>query len=149
MMTKQASLLREVDDQAAKPEPAGDPRARVQRYALAAGQPGDHASRIRCPWIRRLKSCWPMASWSATSKENRAMAKKTFEQSLKQLEADRAPSWNPATCPSNRRIKKFEEGMELSRFCSQKLEETERKITLLMQDSTGQSSKSRSLPRSR
>jgi exonuclease VII small subunit len=27
--------------------------------------------------------------------------------------------------------------MELSRFCSQKLEEAERKITLLMQDSTG------------
>jgi exonuclease VII small subunit len=27
--------------------------------------------------------------------------------------------------------------MELSRFCSQKLEEAERKITLLMQDSSG------------
>ena len=32
-------------------------------------------------------------------------------------------------------IKKFEEGMELSRFCSQKLEETERRVTILMKDS--------------
>ncbi|TFG42715.1 MAG: exodeoxyribonuclease VII small subunit, partial [Syntrophobacterales bacterium] len=30
-------------------------------------------------------------------------------------------------------IRKFEEGIELSKFCAQKLEETERKITLLMQ----------------
>jgi exonuclease VII small subunit len=28
--------------------------------------------------------------------------------------------------------------MELSKYCAQKLEETERKITLLMQDSAGQ-----------
>jgi exodeoxyribonuclease VII small subunit len=34
-------------------------------------------------------------------------------------------------------LKKFEEGVELSKFCSQKLEETERRITLLMQDGSG------------
>jgi exodeoxyribonuclease VII small subunit len=40
--------------------------------------------------------------------------------------------------PLEQAIKKFEEGMELSRFCSQKLEETERRITLLMRDKNGQ-----------
>jgi len=34
-------------------------------------------------------------------------------------------------------LKKFEEGMDLSKFCSQKLEETERRITQLMQNSSG------------
>jgi len=64
------------------------------------------------------------------------MAKKTFEQSIKQLEQI-VTELEAGELPLEQAIKKFEEGMELSRFCSQKLEETERKITLLMQDSTG------------
>jgi exodeoxyribonuclease VII small subunit len=64
------------------------------------------------------------------------MAKKTFEQSMKQLEQIVA-ELESGELPLEQAIKKFEEGMELSRFCSQKLEETERKITLLMQDGTG------------
>lgn len=64
------------------------------------------------------------------------MAKKTFEQSMKQLEQI-VTELEAGELPLEQAIKKFEEGMELSRFCSQKLEETERKITLLMQDSTG------------
>ncbi len=64
------------------------------------------------------------------------MAKKTFEQSIKQLEQI-VTELESGELPLEQAIKKFEEGMELSRFCSQKLEETERKITLLMQDSTG------------
>ncbi|CAG0973167.1 Exodeoxyribonuclease 7 small subunit [Anaerolineae bacterium] len=64
------------------------------------------------------------------------MAKKTFEQSIKQLEQIVA-ELESGELPLEQAIKKFEEGMELSRFCSQKLEETERKITLLMQDGTG------------
>lgn len=64
------------------------------------------------------------------------MAKKTFEQSMKQLEQIVA-ELEAGELPLEQAIKKFEEGMELSRFCSQKLEETERKITLLMQDGTG------------
>jgi len=39
--------------------------------------------------------------------------------------------------PLEQALKKFEEGMELSRFCSQKLDETERRITQLMQNSSG------------
>jgi exodeoxyribonuclease VII small subunit len=34
-------------------------------------------------------------------------------------------------------LKKFEEGIKLSRYCSQKLEDTEKKITLLMEQANG------------
>jgi exodeoxyribonuclease VII small subunit len=65
------------------------------------------------------------------------MAKKTFEQSLKQLE-QLVAELESGELSLEQAMKKFEEGMELSRFCAQKLEETERRITLLMRDSSGQ-----------
>jgi exodeoxyribonuclease VII small subunit len=65
------------------------------------------------------------------------MAKKTFEHSMKQLEQIVA-ELESGDLPLEQAFKKFEEGMELSRFCSQKLEETERRITLLMRDKNGQ-----------
>ncbi|MBF0225291.1 MAG: exodeoxyribonuclease VII small subunit [Desulfobacterales bacterium] len=34
-------------------------------------------------------------------------------------------------------LKKFEEGVELSKFCSKKLDETEKKITVLLKDQNG------------
>ncbi|MDA8137212.1 MAG: exodeoxyribonuclease VII small subunit, partial [Desulfobacteraceae bacterium] len=34
-------------------------------------------------------------------------------------------------------LKKFEEGIRLSQFCSQKLEESEKKITLLLEQANG------------
>ncbi len=64
------------------------------------------------------------------------MAKKTFEQSLKQLE-EIVAELESGEMPLESAIKKFEEGMELSRFCAQKLEETERRITILMKDDAG------------
>jgi exodeoxyribonuclease VII small subunit len=60
------------------------------------------------------------------------MAKKSFEQSLKQLEQI-VYELESGELPLEQAIRKFEEGIELSKFCAQKLEETERKITLLMQ----------------
>ena len=69
-------------------------------------------------------------------RKNRTMAKKTFEQSMKQLEQI-VRELESGDLPLELAIKKFEEGMELSKFCSQKLEETERRITLLMQNSSG------------
>ena len=60
------------------------------------------------------------------------MAKKSFEQSLKQLEQI-VHEMESGELPLEQAIRKFEEGIELSKFCAQKLEESERKITLLMQ----------------
>jgi exodeoxyribonuclease VII small subunit len=34
-------------------------------------------------------------------------------------------------------MKKFEEGIQLSRFCAKKLDETERRIAILLQDADG------------
>jgi exodeoxyribonuclease VII small subunit len=65
------------------------------------------------------------------------MAKKTFEQSLKQLE-NIVHELESGDLPLEAAIKKFEEGIELSKFCSQKLEETERRITLLTQNTSGE-----------
>jgi exodeoxyribonuclease VII small subunit len=64
------------------------------------------------------------------------MGKKTFEQSLKQLE-DIVTELESGDLPLEAALRKFEEGMELSLFCSQKLEETERRITMLTKDGCG------------
>lgn len=64
------------------------------------------------------------------------MAKKTFEQALKQLEHI-VREMESGDLPLETALKKFEEGVELSKFCSQKLEETERRITLLMKNDAG------------
>ncbi|MBW2556148.1 MAG: exodeoxyribonuclease VII small subunit, partial [Deltaproteobacteria bacterium] len=39
--------------------------------------------------------------------------------------------------PLEKAIKKFEEGVQLSKFCSEKLDETEQRVTLLLKDQTG------------
>ena len=64
------------------------------------------------------------------------MAKKTFEQSMKQLEQI-VQELESGDLPLEKAIKKFEEGTQLSKYCSAKLDETEKKITLLMQDAEG------------
>ncbi len=64
------------------------------------------------------------------------MAKKSFEQALKMLEQIVA-ELESGDLPLEQAIRKFEEGMELSRYCAQRLAETERKITQLVQESAG------------
>jgi len=64
------------------------------------------------------------------------MAKKTFEQSMKQLEKI-VQDLESGDMPLEKAIKTFEEGIQLSKFCSEKLDETEKRITILMQSSDG------------
>jgi len=64
------------------------------------------------------------------------MAKKTFEQAIKQLEQI-VQDLESGDMPLEKAIKTFEEGIQLSKFCSEKLDETEKRITILMQDSEG------------
>ena len=64
------------------------------------------------------------------------MAKKTIEQAIKQLEQI-VQDLESGDMPLEKAIKKFEEGVQLSKFCSQKLDETEKRITILMQSSDG------------
>jgi exodeoxyribonuclease VII small subunit len=64
------------------------------------------------------------------------MAKKTFEQSMKELEHI-VHELESGDLPLEKALKKFEEGMMLSKACSGMLDETEKKITLLLKDQAG------------
>jgi len=64
------------------------------------------------------------------------MAKQTFESAMKQLEQI-AQELEAGELSLDLAMKKFEEGIQLSRFCTKKLDETERRIAILLQDSDG------------
>ena len=61
---------------------------------------------------------------------------KNFEEMIENLEqiAKDLESWNLSLDES---VKKFEEGMEISKECSKILEDAEKKITILTKDSQG------------
>jgi exodeoxyribonuclease VII small subunit len=65
------------------------------------------------------------------------MAQQNFESAMERLERIVAEleSGDP---PLETAIRKFEEGMRLARFCSRKLDETEKRIGVLMKDSQEQ-----------
>lgn len=69
------------------------------------------------------------------------MPKKTFEDAMTQLEKI-VQSLESGDLPLEKALKKFEEGVRLSKFCFDKLEETEKKITLLTEDQAGNISES-------
>ncbi len=58
------------------------------------------------------------------------MAKQTFEEAMKQLEQI-VQELESGDLPLEKAILKYEEGVRLSRFCSEKLDETEKRITIL------------------
>jgi len=62
--------------------------------------------------------------------------KKTFEDSMTQLEKI-VDDLEDGDLPLETAIKKFEEGVRLSKFCFDKLEETEKKVSLLLKDQDG------------
>lgn len=65
------------------------------------------------------------------------MAQKTFEQSMKQLE-EIVQELEDGDLPLDKAIKKFEEGIKLTKFCSAKLDETEKKVSILLKNADGQ-----------
>jgi exodeoxyribonuclease VII small subunit len=64
------------------------------------------------------------------------MTQKTFDQALKQLEQI-VEELEKGDMPLEKALKRFEEGIKLSRFCSDRLDETEKKVSLLIQDPDG------------
>ena len=63
--------------------------------------------------------------------------KKTFEESMKQLEQI-VEDLEDGDLPLEDALKKFEEGVLLSKFCFHKLDETEKKVSLLLKEPGGQ-----------
>jgi len=64
------------------------------------------------------------------------MPKMTFEQSMNKLEQI-VQELESGDLPLEKAMTKFEEGIQLSKLCNEKLDETEKKVTLLMQDNQG------------
>ncbi len=63
-------------------------------------------------------------------------AKQTFEKAIKQLEQI-VNDLETGDLPLEKALKKFEDGVALSKFCNEQLDETEKKVTLLLKDSQG------------
>ena len=64
------------------------------------------------------------------------MATKTFEQSMKQLEQI-IHDLESGDLPLEKAVKKFEEGIGLSKYCAEILDKTEKKITILLKNKAG------------
>ena len=64
------------------------------------------------------------------------MAQKTFEQSMKQLEKI-VQELEDGDLPLEKALKKFEEGMKLTKLCSEKLDATEKKVSILLKNADG------------
>ncbi len=64
--------------------------------------------------------------------------KKTFEDALSQLESIVARLEN-GDLPLEESLKLFEEGIKLSRFCNQKLNEAQKKVAVLLKGNGGES----------
>jgi len=64
------------------------------------------------------------------------MAKQTFENAMKRLEAI-VQDLESGDLTLDEAMKKFQEGVKLSRLCSQRLDETEKRVSILMKDEEG------------
>jgi len=62
--------------------------------------------------------------------------KQTFEKAFKQLEQI-VTDLETGDLALEKSLKKFEEGVNLARFCTAKLDEIEKKITVLLRDTSG------------
>lgn len=62
--------------------------------------------------------------------------KKTFEDSLKELE-EVAIKLETGNLGLDEAIEEFEKGMKLSKECTKKLDEAEKKINILVEDANG------------
>jgi exodeoxyribonuclease VII small subunit len=60
----------------------------------------------------------------------------TFEKAMKKLE-EIVQELEAGEMTLEESLKKFQEGVKLSKFCSSKLDETEKKITLLLKNQHG------------
>ena len=70
------------------------------------------------------------------------MAKQTFENAMKRLEAI-VQELESGDLTLDEAMKKFQEGVKLSRLCSQRLDETEKRVSILLKDEDG---KTRAVP---
>ena len=68
------------------------------------------------------------------------MAENKFEEAMKRLE-DIVEDLESAELPLEDSLKVFEEGMKLLTFCSNKLDEVEKRVSVLIKESDGRYTK--------
>ncbi|MBN1907433.1 MAG: exodeoxyribonuclease VII small subunit [Deltaproteobacteria bacterium] len=68
------------------------------------------------------------------------MAEKKFEDAMKRLE-DIVEELEGGEMPLEESLKEFEEGMKLLTFCSNKLDEVEKRVSILIKESDGRYAK--------
>ena len=73
---------------------------------------------------------------SAYCRQGGRMAKERFEDALSKLEKI-VSKLEEGDIPLEESLKLFEEGIRLSRFCNQKLDEAEKRVEILMKDKEG------------
>jgi len=61
------------------------------------------------------------------------MAEKKFEKALEELEGI-VKKMEEGNMPLDESLKAFEEGIKLSRFCAERLDEAERKVNILLRE---------------
>ena len=83
--------------------------------------------------------CWGASGGRACYNRPEMAARKgnEFEKSFKQLE-DIVRRLEAEELPLDESLQLFEQGIRLSRFCHQRLEEVEKKIELILADAKGQ-----------
>lgn len=64
------------------------------------------------------------------------MPKQTFEGALKRLEQI-VEALESGDLPLEKAINKFEEGVQLSRLCTKRLDETEKRVEILLRNEAG------------
>ena len=64
------------------------------------------------------------------------MPKQTFEGALKRLEQI-VEALESGDLPLEKALKKFEEGVQLSTLCTRQLDETEKRVEILLKNETG------------
>jgi exodeoxyribonuclease VII small subunit len=64
-------------------------------------------------------------------------SKPSFEKSISDLEKI-VKALESGDLPLEKALEKFEAGIKLSRYCSETLDQAEKRVTLLMADETGQ-----------
>ncbi len=75
----------------------------------------------------------------------RKTTKPSFEEAAGQLEKI-VQELESDELPLEKAMEKFEEGIRLSKFCSEKLDETEKKVMILLRDPEGNVSEKPFLP---
>ena len=73
------------------------------------------------------------------------MKNKSFEETMEQLESI-VQELETGDLSLEIALKKFEEGVKLSKLCSRKLDETEKKVSILIQNSEGKTTEKPFLP---